>query len=93
MHDTASIISNSLCSHNFNFPVTSDAVKVTNSSCNPTSNFPITTDTPVDTGLVMVSHMGGLSGLDLQEALKMSKMLGKIKIHIFLSQVLNLSEE
>ena len=35
----------------------------------------------------------GLSGLDLQEALKMSKILGKIKIRVFLGQVLNLSEE
>ena len=36
---------------------------------------------------------GGLSGLDLREALKMSKILGKIKIRLFLGQVLNLSEE
>ena len=36
---------------------------------------------------------GGLSGLDLQEARKMSKRLGKIKIRLFLGQVLYLSEE
>ena len=36
---------------------------------------------------------GGLSGLDLWEALTMSKILGKIKIRLFLSQALNLFEE
>ena len=35
----------------------------------------------------------GLSCLDIKEALKMSKIWGKIKIHLFLGQVLNLSEE
>ena len=36
---------------------------------------------------------GGLSVLDLREALKMSKTLGKIQICFFLGQVLNLSKE
>ena len=35
----------------------------------------------------------GISLLDLGEALNMSKMLGKIKVHLFLGQVLNLPEE
>ena len=35
----------------------------------------------------------GISLLDVKEALKMSKILGKIKILLFLGQVLNLPEE
>ena len=52
MCDPAPIISDSLTSPDFNFPVTSDTVKETVSVCNKTSIIPSTPDTPVTMGLV-----------------------------------------